>query len=215
VRVGPEIDLDSALSDESVIAAVFDEIELDQKLDPLVASTDMFDDLDNPKLKALIQYIMGSDAKLPGGELVGPIDCIKNEVSHPYVAGLLDGRKDTPWPENKQRKYLIFTMHPESTRMVSRALDKFSIPHCILRGTRAQKDAVVREIQHGNTNIILVSSPKDCGGLNMPFLSNIIFYHRVISAAVEAQVAGRGQRLGRTHNMEIMTLLNEAEVDDE
>jgi len=214
VRVGPEIDLDSALSDESVIAAVNDELELDQKLEPLAASTEMFDELDNPKLKALIQYIMGSEAKLPGGELVGPIDCIKNEVTQPYVAGLLDGRKDTPWPENKRRKYLVFTMHPESTRMVSRALDKFAITHCVLRGTRAQKDAVVQEIQHSNTNIILVSSPKDCGGLNMPFLSNIIFYHRVISAAVEAQVAGRGQRLGRTHNMEIMTLLNESEVDN-
>ena len=215
VRVGPEIDLSSALSDESVIAAIDAKLELDQKLEPLGASTALFDELDNPKLKALIQYIMGSGATLPGGGLVGPIDCIKNEVTQPYIARLLDGRKDTPWPEDKQRKYLVFTMHSESTRMVSRALDKFAITHCILRGSRAQKDAVVREIQHSNTNIILVSSPKDCGGLNMPFISNIIFYHRVISADVEAQVAGRGQRLGRTHNMEIMTILNEAEVDDE
>jgi hypothetical protein len=48
----------------------------------------------------------------------------------------------------------------------------------------------------------------------MPFVSDIVFYHRVVDANVEAQVAARGQRLGRAHNLTVTTIVNESERED-
>jgi hypothetical protein len=40
-----------------------------------------------------------------------------------------------------------------------------------------------------------------------------VFYHHILDRNVEVQVAARGQRLGRMGNLEIITLINEAEAE--
>ena len=130
----------------------------------------------------------------------------------PYVEGLLDGRRDAPWPAGQPWKVLVFTVHPETTALIGAALGAAGVPFCVLRGSRAQKDEAVRRLRE-EVGVMLVTSPKDSGGLHLPFLSHVVFYHRVLDRNVEAQVAARGQRLGRTHNLEVVTLVNEAEAE--
>ena len=60
-------------------------------------------------------------------------------------------------------------------------------------------------------NILLLTSAKDCGGLDMPFISHLIMYHKVIDLNVMAQVVARGQRLNRTYNLEVTTIMSENE----
>lgn len=196
VRVGAELDLEAALNDETVLGAASTAgapagEDASPVLDILAA---------NPKLRALIALLRGE-----------PIDCISDVATRPYVEGLLEGRRDQPWPPGKPHKFLVFTMHSESTRLVERACVELGVRACVLRGCRAQKDEAVRAL-HEDVNVMLVTSAKDCGGLNLPILSHIVFYHRVLDRNVEAQVAARGQRLGREGNLEVVTLVNEAEA---
>jgi hypothetical protein len=193
IRIGVELDIESALYYN------IEPLNVDLVL-PSV-EPDLLD-FNNPKLKALIQLLQGTQ-----------IDSIHDIFTAPYVEGLLDGKLDTPWPKDKPNKFLIFTMHTESTRLIANTLESLEIPFCILRGSRSQKDEAVRTIKDSNVNIMLVTAAKDCGGLNLPFISHIVFYHRIIDRNVEAQMAARGQRLGREANLEIVTFINEFEAE--
>ena len=60
-------------------------------------------------------------------------------------------------------------------------------------------------------DILLVTATNDCAGLHLPFVSHIIFYHKIIDHNIESQIAARGQRLGRKSNLEIISLLYQYE----
>lgn len=228
IRVGPELDLEAALADGALEdGALAADEEGDAPADGGVfaaaaaAAADAadaagdaagdgggalaaaaLDDLDDPKLKALIQFVRGE-----------PIDCLRDAPAEPYVGGLLDGRRDAPWPAARPRKILVFTMYPESTRAIEAGFARFGVAHGVLRGARAAKDEAVRAFREAaGAAALLVSAPKDCGGLHLPFVSHVYFYHEVVDKNVRDQVAARGQRLGREHNLEIVTCLNEAEA---
>ena len=193
IRIGIELDIESALYNiEPVIVDL-----VSTPVEP-----DLLDTFNNPKLKALIQLLQGNQ-----------IDSLHDIITAPYVEGLLDGKRNILWPEDKPNKFLIFTMHTESTRLIANTLESLGITFCILRGSRSQKDEAVRIIKDSNVNIMLVTAAKDCGGLNLPFISHIVFYHRIIDRNVEAQMAARGQRLGREANLEIVTFINEFEAE--
>jgi hypothetical protein len=55
---------------------------------------------------------------------------------------------------------------------------------------------------------MVLSTPKDCGGIDLPFVTHIVAYNAV-EGNIARQVAGRGQRLGRTHNLTIVRIVNE------
>jgi hypothetical protein len=206
VRVGVELDLEAALGDDALGAeprAPDDAGGAPAALDAPASSgaaLDALEALDNPKLRALVQLVRG-----------GAPDCISDERVPPFVRGLLAGRRAAPWPADAPRKYLVFTMHAESTRLVAGALGACAVPFCVLRGARAQKDEAVAALR-GGAAVMLVTAARDCAGLDLPFISHVIFYHRVHDRHVEAQVAARGARLGRQHDLEIVALANEAEA---
>ena len=242
VRVGAELDLEAALKDEAFLkdeavidmgdpeaGSAADEVpaaadaepadadaaDADAAADADLLDADLLDALNNPKLKALMQFIHAESRKgkaAQAAQAAQVIDCLLDVRTPPYVEGLLDGRRDVPWPLGRRRKFLIFTMHIESTYLIARACEAFAIRFCILRGTRAQKDETVRALRE-ETDVMLVTSAKDCGGLNLPLLSHVVFYHRILDRNVEAQVAARGQRLGREGNLEVVTFINEAEAE--
>jgi hypothetical protein len=218
VRVGGERDLEAALDDTALL-----ECKADDDVDPFAADAPADTSAPgageppapaagaapaaappaNPKFDALVQLIRGE-----------PIACLRDVLTLPYVTGLLDGRRDAPWPAGRPWKILVFAVIPETYAQLKVALDQRGIRHCSLRGTRAQKDEAVRVLRDDPAvGVMLVASPKDCGGLDLPFLSHVVFYHRVMDRNVEAQVAARGQRLGRTHNLQIVTLINEGELE--
>lgn len=204
VRVGAEIDLDAALKDEHLALATVDEPVADDA-EPAPAAEPIevqLAALNNPKLKALVQFIRGDK-----------LDCIRNDETEPYVTGLLAGRHDRPWPADKRRKLLVFTMHAESTALIGATLSQFGIGFSHLRGTRQQKDECFRSFLE-DVDVLLVTAAKDCGGRHLPYMSHVVFYNRVVDRNVEAQVAARGQRTGREYNFEVVTLVNEAEAED-
>ena len=182
IRIGNEINLEDALCD----------IPIDDTEPIKIESSPI------PKLNALLDIINES-----------PVNCISSEYVAPYIHGMLLGSQDIPHTGIK--KYLIFSMMLETTTLLSNEMTKFKINHQILHGTRTQKDLIIQKFSQNN-NILLVTSSKDCAGLHLPFVSHIIFYHKVIDKNIEAQVAARGQRLGRTSNLEIISLLNNSEI---
>lgn len=206
VRVGAELELEAALEDSTLLELDEENVAAAPEETKVAAAPAN----PNPKFTALVQFIQSG----PGRGGGGPIDCVRDEITPPYIAGLLDGRRDAPWPADKPWKILIFAVIPESYAHLKVALDQCGIRHCSLRGTRAQKDEAVRSLRDDpDVGVLLVASPKDCGGLDLPFLSHIVFYHRVMDRNIEAQVAARGQRLNRTHNLQIVTLINEGELE--
>jgi hypothetical protein len=213
VRAGGELDLERALADET---AAVEEAAADEPAAPVavpvvaapepavapVAAEPENADRMEPKERALVTLIRG-----------GAVDCLADEVVAPYVHGMLEGRRDSPWPAALPKKYIVFTMHPESTRNLQRALDAAGIRYVNLRGSRDNKDQAVAALR-GDVHVLLVTAAKDCAGLNLPFASTCVFYHRVLDRNVETQVAARGQRLGRLHNYEVVAIHNEAEVEE-
>lgn len=204
IRVGAELDLEAALSDRAVV-----DREDAPPADPAAGAADAADaiaaappaELANAKLRALVQFIKQEPVEALAQ---GPVAC--------FVPGLLEGRRTSPWPADKPRRILVFTMHAESTRLIEFALGIAQVPYSVLRGTRSQKDAVLDAVREAaGVRVLLVTAAKDCAGIHMPWLSDIVFYHRVADRHVEAQVAARGQRLGREHDLTVTVLVNEAE----
>ena len=187
MRVGKEIELNLVLENETIM-----NVSEQSEIKNIVNG-----ELDY-KLRALIQFIDNKE-----------LECISNTITEPFIDGLLDGNLNNPWTQ--QKKFLIFTMHSESTAYLHKKLTQHKISHCILKGTRSQKDEAINLLKN-SVNVLIVTAAKDCGGINMPFLSHIIFYHQVIDHNIELQVAGRGQRQGRLQNLEIVKLLNESEL---
>lgn len=213
IRVGKELSLEEALSDEVILAEApannagealppepsteASEQNMEQKLDAL----------DNPRLKALIQLLIG------GPE--GQIDCIRNERVSPHVTGLLKGTKEIPWPATCPRKFLIFTMHAESTKVVAAALTQFGIAHQILKGRRQDKDDIREKFRTDpESNVLLVTAKEQCSGMHLPWVSHVILYHGMGDIATKSQAVARIQRLGRTYSGECIELVNEVEAAD-
>jgi len=228
VRVGAELDLEAALNDESVAepesvetepvgeAESVGEAELKRgpedepyrgpEAAAIVEEVEryhaMLNELGNPKLKALIQLLRDDE-----------IECIRDVATAPFIDRLLSGRKNILWPDDKPRKYFIFTMHPESTNLIAETLERFEIGFSILRGSRAQKDEALRRFRT-EVSVCLATAARDCAGVHAPYISHTIFYHRVVDKNIEYQVAGRGQRVGREYNHQVTSLINEAEAED-
>jgi hypothetical protein len=195
IRVGAELDLEAALGDEALQS-----VEASAPaVDALAAAPAA--EIANTKLRALVQFIKQE-----------PIECMQDTPVAAFVHGLLSGPRSVPLPADAPRYILVFAMHPESTRLIEFALGLARIPYGVLRGARAQKDAAIEALRSAPAGgVLLVTAAKDCAGIHMPWLTHIVFYHRVADPHVEAQVTARGQRLGRTHDLEVVVIANEGE----
>jgi hypothetical protein len=214
MRVGAELDLRAALQNSELLAT---EVEPEESAPVAALAAAPVAALaaapaapieepyaDASKLTALVQLAAA-----------GPIECIKDVLVAPYVAGLLVGNEERPWPEGRPRKIMVFAMVAEIYAKLRSELKKRGIRYCTLQGSRAQRDEAVRALrEEDDMRFMLVSSPKDCGGLHLPFLDVIVFYHVCLDQNIASQVAGRGQRTGRDSSLEIITLVNETEAEN-
>ena len=193
IKVGNNLNLEDALSNDIILETEDACVEKDNKIE----NAELIDNIKNNKIRSLIQLLTNK-----------PIDCISNNIVPPHISGLLIGRQDIP--HTGKGKYLIFSLLTETTYFLSDQLNKFNISHQILQGTRVQKHNIIEKFEH-ECDILLVTATNDCAGLHLPFVSHIIFYHKIIDHNIESQIAARGQRLGRKSNLEIISLLYQYE----
>lgn len=156
----------------------------------------------DPKIRALLQLVAG----LPLEE----VDVRPGS----RVPGLLgnDGAV-VPLAPDAPRRVLIFSQHTESTRRIKEALKGCGLPCAVLggvgRGQRLMKDRAITAFRTSQEplEVLIITASKDCPGIHLPECTDQIFFHRNGSPEVAAQLAGRGQRYGRTASMRIHNLL--------
>jgi len=101
------------------------------------------------------------------------------------------------------KKICVFANYDESLSQIEKALDDKGVSYMRLKGTAKQMDEIVQAFRTGNTQALLINSMVKCAGLNLEFMTDLIFCHLIHDKAIEGQVLGRGQRYGRTSNLRV------------
>jgi hypothetical protein len=114
---------------------------------------------------------------------------------------------------NGFNKVLCFTDHDSTLQDIKVKLTEEKIQWFFLHGTANDITATVKKFGsfHGNC-VLLVNAAKYCAGLNLQFVTQIVYYRKMSSSQIEAQIAGRGQRVGRTCTLEIIYIMYESEI---
>ena len=68
--------------------------------------------------------------------------------------------------------------------------------------------------QRRRVPVLLVASPTLSAGLNLPWVSHVVLFHRMRDREAAAQLVARGQRLGREANLQVVELLYEGELEN-
>jgi SNF2 family DNA or RNA helicase len=189
IRIGFDIEI---LNNLSIVS-------IENCVDMCPNNKELYQHTDN-KLRALTQILKGED-----------VECIENKIVEVNVDKLLQCHKNLPWPINMPKKYMIYTNLKESGKKIEAELDKQKIPYVVLRGSRTQRDDIIKTFQNDQINVLLASTPGNCSGIHLPYISHIIIYHKIVDKMVEAQVIARGQRCDRKYNLSVITLLNNDE----
>jgi hypothetical protein len=166
---------------------------IDNTVDNNTPQTGEIYSIKNPKLKALINIIFGKTPE-------------KKEKFSPKIDNLLSGKISIPQPDNITKKILVFSNYEETLENIKSCLDDFKVKWSKLYGSFSQMYDIVEKFKTEGT-VLLINSSHNCAGLNIQFATDMVFFHKIIDKNIESQVAGRGQRIGRTSNLNIHYLL--------
>jgi len=152
----------------------------------------------NPKLAALIDICNG---KIPAARADDPVD----------IPQLLRGTRDIQPTADTVLKVIVFANFDETLKMIEDVLVENKIQFLRLHGTYKEKASIIKSFKEYGT-VLMVNSSQSCAGLNIQFSTDIVLFHELIDKNVKGQVVGRGQRVGRTSNLRLHSLLynNEA-----
>lgn len=156
------------------------------------------EDKPKPKITALIDICAGR----------APAAAEPQEIN---INKLLYGVRDKEPPAGAPKRVLVFTNYNETIDLIRKELTAAGITHAILHGTPTQKDAIIQEFRERGC-VLLINSSIHCAGLDLQFATDLVYFHKIINEAVEAQVAGRAQRIGREYNLHIHHLVYKNEV---
>ena len=161
-------------------------------------------DLENyPKMKRLVQIIKNY-----------PFRENKPTISEPNIEGMIIGNKDLPDATQEEKKIVIFSRFDEGLDSVGSILEKRNIKYKRLGGTTNQIHDLAVEFQslEGKNKILLINGEKYASGLNLQSMSDLVFTHKIANKSVEAQIIGRGQRVGRKNKLFVHYLKYSEEV---
>jgi SNF2 family DNA or RNA helicase len=147
------------------------------------------------KLNALLEIINREDT---------PRTDITDTV--PRVAGVMYGDVHIPSPMDAGSKIIIFASFVETIHKIEKHLLQHNISFVSLHGTANILNQCVNEFRD-NKQVLLVNASFRCAGLNLEFATDVVFFHRIINPAIESQVIGRAQRIGRKSCLRIHYLL--------
>lgn len=154
------------------------------------------------KIRALLQLIEGLDvtakSRAPGTQIPGLIG-----NNGPTIAGA----------PGESLRFLLFSQHPESTTRIVEALDHCGIPNGILKGHRSKKDKAIHRFRFSTAarEVLIITGSEDCSGIHLPECTDQIYFHKMLTEEVSAQLAGRAQRYGRRASLRVHNLLYEDE----
>lgn len=145
---------------------------------------------------------------------------IMDTERHIFISGLLEGNTDYGDAPAEKRKILIYTGYAETSIKIRQGLKKNNIKYADLMGTSSHITELVKRYNLPNDNpnainVLIVTGPKYCAGLDLQNTTDLIFAHRVIDPNIEIQIAGRGARYGRTSNFRIHYVLYMNEITDD
>ncbi len=148
-----------------------------------------------PKTQAVLDIIATGHAQ--GGEVVTR-----------QLPGVIEGRVNKPHGDNIARKVIVFASYNETLEAISTVLSAHQVSYVWL-----SDGASAIERFRNDTTVLFISSQTEVAGLNLEFITDIIYYHRAPTSTIEAQIVGRGQRIGRTVDLHIHYLRYTFESD--
>jgi SNF2 family DNA or RNA helicase len=177
---------------------------------------------DNKKLDNVVseEFEEGVDVKLNSAirnKYSGIIDIIKGNPKDYKELNIVipnmikaDAKGEIP----KVRKVLIFANYNETLKKIIEHLHEEKIKYWRLHGTSTEIQNTAKLFMECKEECALViNSAKHCSGLNLQEATDLIFTHKIVDKAVEAQVAGRGHRIGRKSSLNIWFLLYDNEIE--
>lgn len=171
------------------------------KIEPSVIDIHDTDDPEKrTKITALIDVINGKI----------PIEFKQAKIKLNQLQSGADKVQESKLP---YRKILVFTSYEESIDNISKALNLRNILFWRLAGTAANINQISHKFNSYEGNaVLIINSSKHCAGLNLQTADWLIYFHKVLDENVETQIAGRGQRLGRSSTLKIAYLLHKNEI---
>ena len=107
---------------------------------------------------------------------------------------------------------IIYSKYMQTFETLTEMLDDAGIKHCQLdAGTITDIDRIVKKYQKGEIPVFLAVSSLMGAGLNLEMTTDVIFLHKM-SAMMDSQVRGRGQRPGRTSKLRVWYMLHDNEI---
>ena len=90
---------------------------------------------------------------------------------------------------------------------------KNKIGYLTLQGLPRQRFEQVEEHKNNKKmKVLLLNSMKACAGIDMPYVTDMIFCHEFLDKEIQGQASGRAQRMGRKHKMQYHYVLYDNEA---
>jgi SNF2 family DNA or RNA helicase len=117
-----------------------------------------------------------------------------------FIKNLISGTVDIPY--SGLCKVVVFANYNETISKIQDTLQNANIQYVRLMGAATTKANIIYTFETTNC-VLLINASQDCAGINIPFCTDIIFFHKIYDKHIETQVIGRGQRIGRKGNLRV------------
>jgi hypothetical protein len=107
-------------------------------------------------------------------------------------------------------RFLVFSEYNNTFNNIVSKINEHSIQYNKLSGSSGRITNIINDFKTNKINLLLLNAKNSGSGLNLQMTTDIIIYHKM-SSALENQVIGRGQRLGRTEALHVHYLYYENE----
>ena len=137
---------------------------------------------------------------------------VKHTVVDMKIPGLLMGTRELPEPTAAATKPLVFSKFDEGLDDIEDQLKKEGIKYIRMRGSAAELHATAEKFNNStDACVLLINGEQYAAGINLQTATDLVFMHKILDPAIEAQIIGRLQRIGRTFKGIIHYLLYEEE----
>jgi len=173
--------------------------EEEEKEQPQSQSQVITEYKETPKMETIIKIIKG-------------IKCENKTQIDMNIDNIVTDERE--FSESKEKNILVFAQIPEVLNNIETLFKKHNVNYIKLHGTTKQVFDIQDKYSKTLGNILLVDSTQHCNGLNLQSTTDIVLTHYNKNDSVNTQIIGRGQRLGRTNNLNIHYLVYELEYKD-